>query len=196
MFRRPGKNPLEENTSIYDEESHMSSPYKYGTPQKEVPPRIFDTPHQERSTPRATSGATPVEAHEESWGSPEKTTPLPHHFMQEEDPETTLGAGVTFRGELSFERLLRIDGCFEGDLLSQGKVVVGPKGKVKANLNLREAIIEGEVEGNIIVQEKLELRGEACIKGDIQAKSLCVDEGVTIVGHVNITPNSTEETPL
>ena len=138
----------------------------------------------------------PIETHEESWHGGERTPSLPHHFMEEEDPETTLGEGVTFRGELSFERLLRIDGSFEGDLLSQGKVVVGPKGKVKANLNLREAIIEGEVEGNIIVQEKLELRGEACIKGDIEAKALCVDEGVRIVGHVNITPDTTVETPL
>lgn len=182
MFRRPGKNPLEEN-AIYHEDPPIASPYhKYGAKQTEsqdVPPRIFEPPPHHAHT-------TPLESHEENWGNT-KTTPLPHHFQEEEDPETTLGEGVTFRGELSFERLLRIDGSFEGDLLSQGKVVVGPKGKVKANLNLREAVIEGEVEGNITVQEKLELRGEASVRGDIQAKSLCVDEGVKIVGHVTIT---------
>ncbi len=91
---------------------------------------------------------------------------------------------------------MRIDGSFEGELLSQGKVVVGPTGKVKANLNLREAIIEGEVEGDIIVQEKLELRGEASVKGNIQAKSLCVDEGVQIVGHVTVVFNQNEEATL
>lgn len=182
MFRRPTKNPLEESNSMYDEEPHGSSPYKYGVTNEEVPPRIFDTPHQPRPhAPRA----MPLEV-------PEETTQLPHHFMQEEDPETTLGEGVTFRGELSFDRLLRIDGSFEGELLSQGKVVVGPKGRVKANLNLREAIIEGEVEGNIVVQEKLELRGEAKITGDIEAKSLCVDEGVKIVGHLTISPETSE----
>lgn len=192
MFRRPGKNPLEESGSLYNEESHLSSPYKFSTSSKEeVPPRLFDTPHKGRP-PRSLS----VETHEENWSGNEKTTPLPHHFMQQEAPETTLGEGVTFRGELSFERLLRIDGCFEGELLSQGKVIVGSKGKVKANLNLREAVIEGEVEGNIVVQEKLELRGEASVKGDIKAKSLCVDEGVQIIGHVTITPKPLEETPL
>ena len=96
--------------------------------------------------------------------------------------------GFQFRGQLSFERFLRIDGTFEGELLSQGKVIVGPTGKVKANLNLREAIVEGIIEGNITVQEKLELRGEAVVKGDIQAKSLCVDEGVTITGYVLVSP--------
>lgn len=135
---------------------------------------------------------TPLESAEEHWSDPKKAT-LPHHFdgvLTEETPETTLGAGVTFRGQLSFERFLRIDGSFEGELLSQGKVVVGPTGKVKANLNLREAIIEGCVDGNITVQEKLELRGAAVVKGDILARSLCVDEGVSISGQVIVTPQS------
>lgn len=171
MFRRPGKNPLEE----YKEEGQHYTKYE---PQ-DVPPRIFDTPHQPTASPMS---------HDE------KTTSLPHHFqgmVKEEDPETTLGEGVTFRGELSFDRLLRIDGDFEGELLSQGKVIVGPKGKVKADLNLREAIIEGHVEGNITVQEKLELRGEASVKGDIKAKSLSVDDGVEIVGVVQVTTKET-----
>ena len=190
MFRRPGKNPLEEN---YEEESHISSPYKYGAPKEEVPPRIFDTPHGQGRPPQP---RLPLEPQEEYWAGGEKTASLPHHFMQTDDPETTLGEGVTFRGELSFERLLRIDGTFEGDLLSEGKVIVGPKGKVHANLNLREAVIEGEVEGNITVQEKLELRGEASVKGDIVAKSLCVDEGVHIEGQVMITPGVSSDGSL
>jgi cytoskeletal protein CcmA (bactofilin family) len=184
MFRRSGKNTIDENSSLYNEESSLTSPYtKYNGAKKaeEVPTRPFNPP-----LPRA----TPLETSEEGWGS-SPTPTLPHHLegmMGEEDPETTLGAGVTFRGSLSFERFLRIDGSFEGELLSQGKMVVGPTGKVKANLNLREAIIEGVVEGNITIQEKLELRGEAIVKGDICAKSLCVDEGVSITGYVTIYP--------
>ncbi|MCH9625528.1 MAG: hypothetical protein S4CHLAM123_07040 [Chlamydiales bacterium] len=184
MFRRPGKNPLDENNSLYEEESPIQSPYsQYGLKKNDAPPRVFDPPHS----------LQPTEMHEESWGHSATTPPLPHHFEEmtgDDEPETTLGEGVTFRGELSFERFLRIDGTFEGELLSQGKVIVGPQGKVRANLNLREAIIEGEIEGNITVQEKLELRGEAYIKGNIIAKSLCVDEGVKIVGHLTITPES------
>lgn len=183
MFRRSGKNPHDENASLYSEDSPYS---KYGVKKVEHPDthqRIFEPP-----LPRA----NPMESHEGNWEHP-KTAVLPHHFeemMNEEAPETTLGAGVTFRGQLSFERFLRIDGSFEGELLSQGRVVVGPTGRVKANLNLREALIEGVVEGNITVQEKLELRGEASIKGDIRAKALCVDEGVSIDGHLYISAHS------
>ena len=186
MFRRSGKNSHDENATYSDDPSPFS---KYSAKKSELNERLF-----EPSVPRS----LPTEAHEESWGVP-KTTALPHHFeglISEETPETTLGAGVSFRGQLSFERFLRIDGDFEGELLSQGKVVVGPTGSVKADLNLREAIIEGKVEGNITVQEKLELRGQASIKGDIRAKSLCVDEGVSISGIVMVCPQSDcTETP-
>ncbi|MBS0623107.1 MAG: polymer-forming cytoskeletal protein [Verrucomicrobia bacterium] len=177
MFRRPGKNPLED----YKDEMNA---YKYGASKtEETTSRIFD------SVPHVQPMATPMSEDKrlQEWGTEGST--LPHHLkgmIKEEVPETTLGEGVTFRGELSFERLLRIDGTFEGNLLSQGKVVVGPKGKVKANLNLREAIIEGQVEGNITVQEKLELRGQASIKGDIKAKRLSVDDGVELFGVVQV----------
>lgn len=108
--------------------------------------------------------------------------------FQREEPETTLGEGVVFRGELCFERLLRIDGVFEGELISKGKIIIGPKGKVKANLCLKEAVVEGRVEGNITVEDRVELRGEAQVFGDIRAKTLSVDEGVTLVGHVQVMP--------
>lgn len=177
MFRRSGKSSHDENGTYNDDPSPFS---KYSAKKTE-----FDSP---------AARALPQDTHDDNWGIP-KTTALPHHFenlMAEEAPETTLGVGVTFRGQLSFERFLRIDGDFEGDLLSQGKVVVGPTGSVKADLNLREAIIEGKVEGNITVQEKLELRGQATIKGDIRAKSLCVDEGVSISGIVLVGPQGEE----
>jgi cytoskeletal protein CcmA (bactofilin family) len=203
MFRRPGKNPLdnEENESPLFAEGN-SLPYKYG-PKKsdlghhsEMTGRMFEPVHSNAMTMQLPSH---LEERRSEGYAQEKTTPLPRHFRSslEEEPETTLGEGVTFRGELSFERLLRIDGTFEGDLLSQGKVIVGPHGVVKANLNLREAIIEGQVEGNIVVAERLELRGEAVVIGDIEAKFLSVDEGVRIQGLVQVSgspkPNESQK---
>jgi len=109
-------------------------------------------------------------------------------ILPSEEPETTLGEGVSFNGNLTFQRLLRIDGHFEGELSSDGKLVVGPTGVVKSNIDLNEAIIEGIVEGDITVKERLELRGEAQVHGDIKASVLSVDEGVSIIGHVTIMP--------
>ncbi len=172
MFRKSGKYPLEEN------KEEMSG-YSYS---KESDPRIFG------DASRAQPLATPMNrdlSREEAWHKESLPHPL-HAIVHEEVPETTLGEGVSFRGELAFERLLRIDGSFEGSLRSQGKIIIGKQGKVKAHLNLREAIIEGVLEGNITVQERLELRGAASIRGDIKAQSLVVDDGVSIMGVVQV----------
>lgn len=181
MFRRPGKNQEKESlSSLYKEEGSANYLYASKKAESDMPPRLFDAPSYSPSEER-------VSQTEKLWQNEKMATHPFQAMVKEETPETTLGEGVTFRGELSFERLLRIDGTFEGELLSQGKVIIGPTGKVKANLNLREAIIEGAVEGNVTIQERLELRGQASVKGDIKAKSLIVDEGVSIVGLVDVS---------
>ncbi|MBI2742886.1 MAG: polymer-forming cytoskeletal protein [Chlamydiales bacterium] len=105
-----------------------------------------------------------------------------------EEPETTISANVSMRGTLAFHKVLRIDGIFEGELLSSGKIIIGPTGQVKANIDLDEAFISGKVEGNIRVRGRCVLRGRAEIRGDISAHSLSVDEGVIIAGHVRVGP--------
>jgi cytoskeletal protein CcmA (bactofilin family) len=103
-------------------------------------------------------------------------------------PETVLGEGVSFKGELSFQRYLCINGEFEGALRSSGKLRVGKSGWVKSDLKLRSAVIEGRVDGDIHVEDLLELRGTAKVEGNITARYLRVDDGVTLIGHVLINP--------
>jgi cytoskeletal protein CcmA (bactofilin family) len=104
----------------------------------------------------------------------------------DEEPETIIAEGVSIKGSITFKKLVRIDGSFEGELISSGKVIVGPKGSLKANINLEEAFISGKVTGDITVKRRLVLRGRAEVRGDITAPLLSVDEGVSIIGIVNI----------
>lgn len=102
------------------------------------------------------------------------------------EPETIIAEGVCIKGTITFKKLLRIDGSFEGELVSTGKVIIGPTGSVKANLNLEEAFISGKIVGDINVTKRLILRGRAEVRGDITAPLLSVDEGVCIIGILNI----------
>lgn len=113
-----------------------------------------------------------------------------------EEPMTILSQNVSIKGELFFEKTLRIDGSFEGQLFSEGKLIVGPTGSIKADIDLQEAFIAGKVEGNITVKERLVLRGSAEICGNITAPLLSVDEGVSITGSVSVTSKTSipEET--
>jgi cytoskeletal protein CcmA (bactofilin family) len=109
---------------------------------------------------------------------------------QEEDsdePETTIAENVSIKGTLKFARCLRIDGSFEGELDSKGKLIIGPTGSVTANLNLEEAFISGKLVGDITVKTRLVLRGRAEIHGAITAPLLSVDEGVSIIGQLNVS---------
>lgn len=109
-----------------------------------------------------------------------------------DEPETIIGKEVSIKGELSFDKLLRIDGRFEGTLVSNGKLIVGPTGYVKSDINLEEAYISGKVEGDITIKQRLVLRGRAEIYGNITAQTISVDEGVTIVGQLCVTPEKKE----
>lgn len=111
---------------------------------------------------------------------------------REEEPETVIASQVEIKGSLSFPKLLRIDGSFEGELRSTGKLIIGPTGSVKANIDLEEAFISGKVVGNITVKKRLVLRGKAEVTGDITAPLISVDEGVSIIGILNVGSPASE----
>ncbi|MBO1225686.1 MAG: polymer-forming cytoskeletal protein [Candidatus Scalindua sediminis] len=97
------------------------------------------------------------------------------------------------KGTIKFGQAMRVDGKFEGELTSDnGELVVGKTGKVKANVKVKSAIVEGRVDGNIKASDKVELKQSAHIFGDVQAKSLVVEQGVIFVGNCNVNPEGTK----
>ena len=182
--------------SPYDSEGQNSGPL-YGTGStsvaSEVPPRIYDGRSPAAPSPSSQVPLPDVTRETEEddlFGDdlPQALSPR----LETQEPETTVGKNVSITGELKFDRLLRIDGYFEGQLISDGKIIVGPTGVVKADIALEEAIIEGRVVGDILV-ERIELRCQAEVKGNITARSISVDEGVSINGQVSVTPSSSSE---
>ena len=108
----------------------------------------------------------------------------------DEEPETIISSQVNIKGTMSFQKLLRIDGTFEGELISSGKLIVGPTGSVKANLDLDSAFISGKVVGDITVKTRLVLRGRAEIRGNVTAPLVSMDEGVSIIGQLTVAAPS------
>lgn len=112
-----------------------------------------------------------------------------------EKPElaaTNLNSDVQIKGTIQFNDSLRLDGQFEGELHSEnGLLIVGKNGNIKATITVGSAIIEGEVNGNIIAKDKIELRSSAQHYGDIKASRLVVEEGVVFVGKCDVNPQKT-----
>ncbi len=106
---------------------------------------------------------------------------------------TNLTTDVDIKGTIKFDKVMKIDGKFEGELVSnEGELVVGKTGAIKANVKVKNAVIEGRVDGNIIASEKVELKQKAHLIGDLQARTLVIEEGVVFVGQCNVNPDGTK----
>lgn len=105
----------------------------------------------------------------------------------------TLAADVEFKGSLNFKDKLCINGKFEGDISSEGGLlVIGRNAEIKAEIKVGNIVSEGKIFGNTIVSDKIELRSPAQVFGDIQAARFSVEEGVVFVGNANINPGDVE----
>lgn len=105
--------------------------------------------------------------------------------MQDDDAviHALLGAGTRYEGKLFFEGRARIDGDFEGEVQSDGLLVVGDEAVVRGEIRVRALIVRGgRVEGDIHATELVELHAPAVVRGDIRTQSLFLDEGVVFDG--------------
>jgi len=101
-----------------------------------------------------------------------------------------LGKGCKITGTMEItEGTVRIDGEFEGTISCPETLVVGKDGRVKADIQVKHAVIGGTVLGNIEADDKLELQSGSRLEGDIRTKRLVIDEGVFFEGSCSMSPD-------
>ena len=103
---------------------------------------------------------------------------------------TIIGPDAVFKGELSFDKGVRVDGRVEGKIATKGDLAISQAGKLQADGDAGCIIVEGEVKGNVTASDKVELRQSARLTGDIKAAKLIVTEGASFVGHCSVGPNA------
>jgi cytoskeletal protein CcmA (bactofilin family) len=90
------------------------------------------------------------------------------------------------KGEISTREELLVDGEVEGSLESHSLLTVGANGKVRANIKAREVVIFGSVRGNVEVTEKIAIREQGSLVGDIKAAGISIDDGAYFKGSIDI----------
>jgi cytoskeletal protein CcmA (bactofilin family) len=83
---------------------------------------------------------------------------------------------------LKFLGTVRIDGHFKGVIQADGNLIVGEEAIIEANLHVSHAVISGEIHGNIVADNRVDIVAPAKVFGDIQAPSVVIDEGVIFEG--------------
>ena len=93
-----------------------------------------------------------------------------------------LGKGTEFKGVLSFEGTIRVDGKIEGEILSKDTLIGGDTAYLNGEVSVGTLILSGKVVGNIIASQKVHLLAPANIQGNIKTPKLIIEEGVTFDG--------------
>jgi len=106
-----------------------------------------------------------------------------------------LGEGLEFQGELSFTHGIRIDGNVQGKIRSDATIVVGPKGKVSADIAIRSISINGELRGTIHASERVEIHKMGRVFGELYTPCLIIEAGAVFEGKCNMLDQSMDALP-
>lgn len=102
-----------------------------------------------------------------------------------------ISQGIRIKGEVTGSEDLFVDGQVEGKLsLSNGSLTVGPNGSVKADLNAREVIVRGTVEGKVSGRDRVQLWSTGRVNGEVQTERLAIEEGAVLRGKVEAGKSS------
>ena len=111
-------------------------------------------------------------------------------------PNTIIGVGSSFRGTLMVSGTLRIQGEFEGDILNCERLEIGEHGLMRADIEVRDALVQGRVNGNIRALGILEMKSGARVEGDVAAMSVVMEPGVYFTGRCTMLENGSESVEL
>jgi cytoskeletal protein CcmA (bactofilin family) len=141
----------------------------------------------EESPPRRASVAPhPVETRKET--VPLSSTPNPPHRPAEPDRgSASIGKAVRINGQISSKEDLYVDGDVEGIIEAlEHRLTVGPNGRLQAGVKAREVVVLGMVQGNVEAAERIDIRKDAKLIGDIKTARIVIEDGAYFKGSIDI----------
>jgi cytoskeletal protein CcmA (bactofilin family) len=138
------------------------------------------TPAGSGGAPAPPTSAPPATEAAKSFSAPSETRGL-------EKTTVNIGKSVVIKGELSGSEDLTIEGQVDGKIeLRQNVLTIGPNGKIKAQVFAKSVIILGEVTGNVTASEKVDIRDNGSVDGDIAAPRVAIAEGAHFRGSIDM----------
>ena len=101
--------------------------------------------------------------------------------------QATIGKSLVIKGEVTGSESLYIDGRVEGSInLSGNRVTIGRNGVVAANINAREIVVLGKVRGNLTASDRVDIRSDGSLTGDVIAARISIEDGAFFKGGIDI----------
>src|ERR1700688_3388386 len=101
--------------------------------------------------------------------------------------QATIGKSLVIKGEATGSESLYIDGRVQGSIsLAGNRVTIGRNGVVAANINAREIVVLGKVRGNITASDRVDIRSDGSLTGDVVAARISIEDGAYFKGGIDI----------
>jgi cytoskeletal protein CcmA (bactofilin family) len=156
-------------------------------------PNTPQKPSAEPAKPTPTTTSTPAAAAPAPVSTPVNTmtepTPAtaPRNANLNTNEQATIGKSLVIKGEVSGSESLYIDGRVEGSInLPGNRVTVGRNGVVNANVNAREIVVIGKLKGNLTATDRVDIRNEGSLTGDVVAQRISIEDGAFFKGGIDI----------
>ncbi len=120
---------------------------------------------------------------------PAEPTPAaaPRNAVLDTTEQATIGKSLVIKGEVTGAESLYIDGRVEGSIsLAGNRVTVGRNGVVAANINAGEIVVLGKVSGNLVASDRVDIRSEGSLTGDVVAQHISIEDGAFFKGSIDI----------
>jgi cytoskeletal protein CcmA (bactofilin family) len=144
---------------------------------------------KEEETPAKTMSPPPASASAAKESHPTMSTPHTPSTSTSADRggSATIGKSVMIKGQIFSREDLTIDGEVEGSVECQEhRLTVGPHGRVHAGVKARELIVLGAIHGNVEVTDKIDIRKDAKLVGDIRTARISIEDGAYFKGSIDI----------
>lgn len=104
--------------------------------------------------------------------------------MARDEINAFLGAGTNYHGKLHFQGAVRIDGNFQGEVVSEGTLVIGQEAVVDGQIKVGQLVLSGRLKGEVEAKNKVVLHKTANLQGNIRTPVLVVEEGAVLEGQL------------
>ncbi|OIQ50252.1 Polymer-forming cytoskeletal [Pseudodesulfovibrio hydrargyri] len=104
--------------------------------------------------------------------------------MARDEINAFLGAGTNYHGKLHFQGAVRIDGNFQGEVVSEGTLVIGQDAVVEGQVQVGQLVLSGRIKGEVEAKNKVVLHKTANLQGNIRTPVLVVEEGAVLEGQL------------
>ena len=112
---------------------------------------------------------------------------VPRPVISTTSDRATIGKSLVIKGEVTGSESLYIDGRVEGSInLSGNRVTIGRNGVVAANISAREIVVLGKVRGNLTASDRVDIRSDGSLTGDVVAARISIEDGAFFKGGIDI----------